>query len=87
MEHDRKLPGECDARLARSCPPGDCQRPALQIRAFDRARQDDIGRLIERGPDADITDLGDVATAVGLAGLRLPISCELGAELDIHEAS
>ncbi len=71
MQHHRQLAGQRHARLSGAGTSCDRQRPTLQIGAFDRSRQDDIGRLVERGSHAAIADLRDATAMIGLARLTL----------------
>ncbi|KSV84793.1 hypothetical protein N184_33780 [Sinorhizobium sp. GL28] len=56
MQHHRQLAGQRDTRLSGTGTSGDRQRPTLQIGTFDWSRQDDVGRLVERGSHAAIAD-------------------------------
>lgn len=67
MQHHRQLAGQRHARLFGAGTSCDRQRPTLQIGAFDRSRQDDIGRLVERGSNAAIADLRDATAMIGFA--------------------
>jgi len=50
-------------------PLGDIKRPDLEVRSFHRARQDDIGRLVQCRPDAGVTNLWDAAATIDLPRL------------------
>jgi hypothetical protein len=54
MHHHRQLAGQRHARLFGAGTFCDRQCRALQIRTFDRSRQDDVGRVVERGSDARV---------------------------------
>lgn len=64
MQYHRQLAGQCNTRLS-----GTRQRPTLQIRTLHGARQDDVGRLVERGSHAHVADLRDAAAIIGLTRL------------------
>jgi len=71
MQHHRQLAGQRHTRLSGTGMSCDRQRPTLQIGTFDRSRQDDVGRLLERAPHAAIADLRDATPMIGLARLIL----------------
>src|ERR1700738_458176 len=64
-----ELAGERDLRLPHAGAGSQTHPPALQRSALDWSGQDEIGRLVEGGADAAVSDLGDAAGDVGLARL------------------
>lgn len=69
MQHHRQLAGQRQARLSGTGMSCDRQCPALQIRTFDRSREDNVGHLVERDAHAAIADLQDASAMIGLARL------------------
>src|SRR3984893_2005339 len=71
VENYGELTGERDLRLAHAGASGQAHPPALQRRALHWPGQDDVGRLVEGGAHAAVSDLGNATGDVGLARLIL----------------
>src|SRR3981189_2019405 len=67
VHDDGEPPGERDPRFPEGGPPGDGQRPVLQLQRLLVARQDDIRRLVEQSSHSPVAAFGDAAGVVDLA--------------------